>query len=40
MTVARLREEMSQVEYVQWSMWHARKAQRSELAQKMSKHRR
>jgi hypothetical protein len=39
MTVAELGERMSNAEFVQWAMWHARKAQRRELAEKVSKHR-
>lgn len=31
MTVARLRAEMGQGEYVYWTRWHARKAQAAEL---------
>lgn len=34
MTVARLRAEMSNQEYIEWEMFHARKAQRQELAAK------
>lgn len=32
MTVARLRAEMSGDEYQRWNIYHARKAQRTELA--------
>jgi hypothetical protein len=38
MTVAELMERMSNAEFVQWSMWHARKVQRRELAEKVAKH--
>jgi hypothetical protein len=31
MTVARLRDEMGQGEFVYWTRWHARKAQAAEL---------
>lgn len=31
MTVGRLREEMSNAEYVRWGVFYARKAQRAEL---------
>ncbi len=31
MTVARLRQEMPQAEFVQWHAYYARKAQREEL---------
>lgn len=34
MTVSRLRDEMSNAEFVAWCMYHARKAQRQELAMK------
>lgn len=32
MTVARLREEMPNDEYLRWNIYYARKAQREELA--------
>jgi hypothetical protein len=32
MTVARLRAEMSQGEFLEWGIYYARKAQREELA--------
>lgn len=32
MTVHELRTRMSNAEYVTWTRWHARKAQRQELA--------
>ncbi|MEU7817059.1 hypothetical protein [Pseudonocardia sp. NPDC049154] len=38
MTVARLEAEMSNAEFVEWQVFHARKAQRRELAEKMQKH--
>ncbi len=31
---------MSNTEFVRWSVYHARKAQRAELAQKMAQHER
>lgn len=31
MTVAQLEATMPNAEYVEWSMWHARRAQRREL---------
>jgi hypothetical protein len=34
MTVARLRDEMSAEEYMRWSIYYQRKAQRDELAMK------
>lgn len=34
MTVARLRQEMSNAEFVQWCAWHALRAQREEVATK------
>jgi hypothetical protein len=34
MTVAQLRAEMSNKEYVQWVAWHGLKRQREELAAK------
>lgn len=34
-TVAELEESMSAAEFVRWAIFHARKAQRAELAQKM-----
>lgn len=40
MTVARMEAEMSNAEFVEWQVFHARKAQRAELEQKMAKHRR
>jgi hypothetical protein len=33
-TVAELRESLSNMEFVQWSVYYARKAQREELASK------
>lgn len=38
MTRARLREEMSADEFVHWSVFYARKAQREELARKEAGH--
>lgn len=32
MTVSRLRDEMSNAEYVRWSVYYGRKAQREEMA--------
>lgn len=37
MTVAQLHEQMSHREFVEWSMFHARKTQRRELAALKSK---
>lgn len=37
MTVAEMRERMSNQEFVEWTMYHARKAQREELEAKKSK---
>ena len=34
MTVAALRREMSQREFMQWQVWHGRRNQQQELAQK------
>lgn len=39
MTVAHLRATMDEGEFVRWSIFHGRKAQRQELAHKMAKHR-
>lgn len=36
MTVARLREEMSNREYVEWQVYLGREAQRRELARKQA----
>jgi hypothetical protein len=36
MTVARLRAEMSNSEYVAWGVYYARKAQREELARRLA----
>jgi hypothetical protein len=36
MTVARLREELSNDEYVHWSIYYARKAQRAQLQSLMA----
>lgn len=38
MTVAEMDARMSHGEFVEWQMYHARKAQRQELASKMAKH--
>lgn len=38
MTVAELEATMSNDEFVQWQIYHARVAQRQELAEKMAKH--
>lgn len=40
MTVADLDARMPHAEFVEWQMFHARKAQRREMAEKMAKHRR
>lgn len=40
MTVAELEARMPNAEFVEWQAYHARKAQRRELAEKMAKHRR
>lgn len=37
-TVAELREGLSNEEFVQWSVYYGRKAQRHELATKMARH--
>jgi len=37
MTVDRMRREMSAEEYLGWSVFHARKAQRAELERKRAK---
>lgn len=37
MTVDELREKMTMDEFIHWSIYYARKAQRIELAQKMAK---
>jgi len=34
MTVAQLRRDMSNDEFVHWTRWHARKAQRQQLAER------
>lgn len=36
MTVERMRREMTEAEFLHWTMYHARKAQRAELEQKRS----
>lgn len=36
MTVGELKERMSNQEYVEWAMYHARKAQKEELQSKLS----
>lgn len=36
MTVAELRERMSNVEYEEWNMYHARRAQQEELRRKVA----
>lgn len=38
MTVARLRQEMPAREFMQWSVYYGRKAQRQELAQLTASH--
>ena len=38
MTVAEMAERMTNAEFVQWGMWHARKAQRREMAELKAKH--
>ncbi len=40
MTVAHLRTEMSNAEFVQWTVWFARRAQQQELEQKKAAWRR
>lgn len=40
MTVARLRAEMSNDEYVQWSVYYGRKAQRRQMQELMAQGRR
>jgi hypothetical protein len=37
MTVARLRDEMSNDEYIRWGVYYGRKAQRAELANQKAK---
>lgn len=37
MTVGELKERMSNQEFVEWSMYHARKAQKEEVASKLAK---
>jgi hypothetical protein len=37
MTVREMQERMSNQEYVEWCMYHGRKAQREELASKVAK---
>jgi hypothetical protein len=39
-TVAELRESVSNEEFVEWSVYYGRKAQRQELAAKMARHER
>lgn len=38
--MGRLEAEMSNAEFVEWAMYHARRNQRRELAEKQAKHRR
>jgi hypothetical protein len=38
MSVARMRDEVGAGEYMCWSIYHARKAQRAELAMKQAQH--
>lgn len=38
MTVAELDRCMGHDEFVEWNIWHARKAQRQELAAKVARH--
>lgn len=38
MPVGELRQRMSQGEFIRWTMYYARRAQREELARKMQKH--
>jgi len=38
MTVGGMRKGMSESEFQHWSIYHQRKAQRQDLAEKMSKH--
>lgn len=38
MTVARLRDEMTHHEFVYWQMYHARRAQEMEMANKKGGH--
>lgn len=38
MTVAELDRRMGHDEFVEWQVWHGRKAQRQELAAKTAKH--
>lgn len=40
MTVHDLRHTMPQDEYLHWSVYHARRAQKQQLAQQMAKNRR
>ncbi|MEU8220913.1 hypothetical protein AB0C47_34795 [Micromonospora taraxaci] len=40
MTVARMRAEMSNDEYVQWSIFYARRAQRRQMQELMAQGRR
>lgn len=37
MTVAEMNERLSNQEFVEWAMYHARKAQKEELAAKVAK---
>jgi hypothetical protein len=37
MTVARLRHEMTQEEFVRWSVYYGRKGQRAQLAQRSAR---
>jgi hypothetical protein len=37
MTVARLRDEMTTDEFLRWSVYHARRGQRAELARKAAR---
>ncbi len=38
MTVDEMGARMSHAEFIEWSIYHARKAQRQELAHKMANH--
>lgn len=39
MTVGRMRAEMSEAEFVEWSVFLGRRAQREQLQQQMARHR-
>lgn len=39
MTVGELEHRMSSAEFLEWQMYHARKAQRAELDRLMARHR-